>query len=149
MTGFVQIQQEIEARTSRTVAARPDWPCRKGCADCCRSLASEPRVTREEWERIARVIDESARQRIRETDGRVCRLLDTDSGECTVYAARPLACRAYGFYAERERVLGCGRIEALAAQSQEIVWGNHAALESRMSELGPARTFSEWLAGGS
>jgi hypothetical protein len=75
----------------------------------------------------------------------VCPLLDTDSGACLVYEARPVACRAYGFYAERQFVLGCSRIEAMAPQRPNIVWGNHIALEDRLLSLGAAVPLSDWL----
>jgi Fe-S-cluster containining protein len=67
-----------------------------------------------------------------------CPMLDTGSGSCLVYEARPIACRAYGFYAEREHVLGCNRIEAIGHESRDVVWGNHAALEEDLRSLGTA-----------
>lgn len=147
-------------RVEEIVDAHADWPCRKGCDECCRSLASAPLVTQEEWEGIAAAVDALpegvARQaRRRMEDGGAasrpiaCPLLDTGSGSCLVYAVRPVACRAYGFYAEREGVLGCSRIEAIAAGAPNVLWGNHAALEVRLRELGEAKTFVQWLAANS
>jgi len=75
----------------------------------------------------------------------VCPLLDLDSGTCLVYQARPVACRAYGFYAEGESVLGCSRIESVAADSPEVIWGNHRMLEDELHCLGPAAELAEWL----
>ncbi len=75
----------------------------------------------------------------------VCPLLDLASGACLVYDARPIACRAYGFYAERELVLGCRRIESIGREVPGILWGNHEALEDRIRSLGPAAELSEWL----
>lgn len=74
-----------------------------------------------------------------------CALLDRESGACRIYEARPIACRTYGFYAERDKVLGCGRIEAIAEERSDVLWGNHAAVERELSELGEARPLSEWL----
>jgi len=54
----------------------------------------------------------------------------------------PVAC---GFYAERADVLGCNRIESISQQSPDVIWGNHAALEERMRELGSAKELSMWL----
>jgi Fe-S-cluster containining protein len=153
---LIEIQRQVELRVQTTAAAHGNWPCRKGCDECCRRLAAEPRVTREEWDLIARAIDElpaeiadAARRRIRESAGKarpvVCPLLDAGSGSCLVYAARPVACRVYGFYAERGDVLGCGRIESLARESPDVVWGNHATLEERIGELGAAAELSIWL----
>jgi len=154
-----QIETEVRQRTGEIVAVHSAWPCRKGCDDCCRRLASEPRVSRDEWLQIANAIDalpsataETVKLRIREGRGRtrplVCPLLDGDSGTCLVYEARPVACRAYGFYVERGNVLGCYRIESLAQLRPDIVWGNHAVLEERLRELGPAKELSDWLDAG-
>ena len=136
-------------RAEATSANHADWPCRKGCDDCCRHLASAPRVTREEWLPIAAALatlPEQVRQRIRESNSATCPLLDVDSGACLIYDARPVACRAYGFYAERESVLGCHRIELMGRHSTDVVWGNHAVLEVQLRRLGDAATLAEWLA---
>lgn len=151
-----QIQENTRLRAEEIVTEREDWPCRKGCADCCRHLAAEPRVSLAEWTLIAQAIDalpaevaDAARQRIRETAGRarpvVCPLLDADTDACLIYEARPVACRAYGFYAQRREVLGCHRIEAIAEQATAVIWGNHTSLENELAELGPAKEFSAWL----
>jgi Fe-S-cluster containining protein len=115
-------------------------------------------VTRQEWEPIRDALPAlpagtaaAVRHRIRESAQAsrpvICPLLDPQSGACLVYAARPVPCRSYGFYAEREFVLGCGRIEAIASATSTIIWGNHTALEERMEALGDAAELSEWLAG--
>lgn len=156
MSRLYQIQETVRLRAQEIVSAHADWPCRKGCDECCRRLASIPRVTREEWQSIVGALDalpehaaESARWRITNSASAsrpvICPLLDTDSGTCLVYEARPVACRAYGFYAERQYVLGCSRIESFSRESPDVVWGNHAALEERMSILGEARTLFDWL----
>jgi uncharacterized protein len=114
-------------------------------------------VSHAEWQSIAGALDalpsnvaESARQRIRDSGSVsrpvICPLLDSNSGSCLVYEARPVACRAYGFYVERGAVLGCTRIEAVGEQSPDVVWGNHSALEQRLELLGPAADLFEWLA---
>lgn len=160
MSRLFTLRDEVQTRTNEIASAHGHWPCRKGCDDCCRHLASEPRVSRDEWLLIADAlnalpveISRAARVRIRESAGMprpvTCPLLDSNSGSCLVYEARPLACRAYGFYAEREMVLGCGRIELLSRDEPglirgNVVWGNHTALEERMRELGPSRELSAW-----
>lgn len=149
------IHAAVQVRVSAITAVNPTWPCRKGCDGCCRSLATEPRVSHNEWVSIRAAIDALpaviagiVRIRIRESAGAqrpvICALLNRDSGSCLVYAARPVACRAYGFYAEREKVLGCNRIEQQALESPDIVWGNHVALEESLRALGPARELSAW-----
>jgi uncharacterized protein len=154
---LIQIQLEIQQRVGETESAHPQWPCRKGCDDCCRSLATVPRVSRAEWERITAALRElpadtatALTARIRQSAGAtrpvVCPLLDLNSGSCTVYEARPVACRSYGFYADRQYVLGCFRIEALAESTPGVIWGNHGALEARLSqELGESAELSSWL----
>jgi uncharacterized protein len=156
MTPLEQIRHDVRVRMDAIASAHADWPCRKGCDDCCRSLASAPRVSEAEWRPIAAAIDalpgdtaDEVRKHIRNSAGAsrpvVCPLLDAASGSCRVYDARPIACRSYGFYAERDLVLGCSRIEAIARDSSDIVWGNHATLEQRMQTLGPVAELAEWV----
>jgi uncharacterized protein len=156
MTHLYEIQREVRLRAEDIASTHGNWPCRKGCDDCCRSLAAVPRVTEQEWRPIAGAIDalppdlaDAVRQRIRDSANAtrpvICPLLDTDTGSCLVYEARPVACRAYGFYAERHEVLGCGRIESVLRQSPDVVWGNHAALEDRLRGLGPAVELPVWI----
>ena len=157
MTQLHQIREAVAQRADATLAAHRDWPCRKGCDECCRRLAAPPRISREEWLAVRSAIDalpaeiaDAVRRRIREALGAappvVCPLLETAAGTCLVYEARPVACRAYGFYAERDRVLGCGRIGAIAGTRPDVLWGNHAALEERLGALGEAKEIHEWLA---
>jgi Fe-S-cluster containining protein len=157
MSDLRVIQEVVRLRVEEIASTQGNWPCRKGCDECCRQLASVPRVTEEEWQLIATALDalpaqtaQIVRQRIRNSAGLsrpvVCPLLDTGSGACLVYAARPVACRAYGFYVERDRVLGCSRIESLARQSSSVVWGNHISSEERLRSLGPAAELHQWLA---
>ena len=159
MAGLYQIQEAVRLRAQEITDTYAEWPCRKGCDDCCRNLASIPQVTSPEWELLAAALDalplevaEGVRQRIRENAGRPrpvsCPLLDTRTGSCLVYQARPVACRAYGFYAERQYVLGCARIETLAGEGHGVVWGNHTALEERLQGLGTQAKLSEWMSGG-
>jgi Fe-S-cluster containining protein len=152
------IQEEVHRRVEKITSAHEDWPCRKGCDDCCRRLASIPIVTRDEWQLITTHLErlepetaELIRERIRDSAHAprpvVCPMLDTASGTCLVYEARPVACRSYGFYVERENVLGCSRIESIAAQTPDVIWGNHTALEERLRSLGPAAELYCWPAG--
>jgi Fe-S-cluster containining protein len=150
------IQEEVRARVDEIISAHRAWPCRKGCDDCCRRLASVPIVTESEWQSIAAHLDtleqgsaDRIRDRIRDSAGAsrpvVCPLLDTQSGACLVYDARPIACRAYGFYVERENILGCSRIESIADQSPDVVWGNGSALDGKLQPLGPAAELYRWF----
>lgn len=156
MSDLVSIRQAVQARVESMIQARGDWPCRKGCDDCCRRLASIPLVSRREWNEICSALDElppdaanTARARIRDSAAAsrpfTCPLLDRDSGACIVYSARPVECRTYGFYVERDRVLGCERIEAVAAEAPEVIWGNHETVGSDLRSLGDAAPLYEWL----
>jgi hypothetical protein len=58
----------------------------------------------------------------------------------------PCALPTYGFYVERENVLGCSRINSIAGQSRNVVWGNHAAVQASLRSLGPAAELYHWLA---
>jgi Fe-S-cluster containining protein len=151
------IQSEVQSRVQSIDAGHEGWPCRKGCDECCRSLASVPRVSQAEWRLIADAlrslpaeIGNLIRKRIEGSRSSsrpvVCPLLDTNSGACSVYEARPVACRAYGFYVERHDVLGCHRIEAIARDSVDVIWGNHVALEEKLTALGPRLEFHAWQA---
>lgn len=157
MTRLHQIQQAVQARVEQTISAHANWPCRKGCDDCCRHLASLPRITREEWQLIATALQalpyataELVRARVQEAASRsrpyTCPMLDTSTGSCLIYDARPVACRSYGFYVEREYILGCSRIESIQRDAPDVIWGNHATLEEQLRSLSPRAELPEWLA---
>ena len=80
----------------------------------------------------------------------VCPLLDQTTGACLVYAQRPVACRTYGFYAQRGLGLYCHDIEARVAEGAwaDVVWGNHDAIDRRVAGLGEVRALTEWFAPG-
>jgi uncharacterized protein len=64
----------------------------------------------------------------------VCPLLER--GACLVYEVRPVACRMYGFYVDRDGGQFCDIIEALHA---DVVWGNAAAVDAELSACGDRR----------
>src|SRR5687768_14139112 len=43
------IYTDIDQRVRAVTAARPNWPCHKGCDSCCRQLAQPPELTAAEW----------------------------------------------------------------------------------------------------
>jgi Fe-S-cluster containining protein len=89
----------------------------------------------------------AVKSRIVAGTAKVCPMLHLETGACLIYDARPIACRTYGFYAERGAVLGCFRIETLAQQSPDTIWGNHPAVQASLDAIGPAKGLSAWLEG--
>lgn len=156
-----ELHRQIDARVLAIRSARPDWQCARGCDACCRRLAAEPRLTAAEWDLLRAGLAALPAERLRPIaadvatlDGRsqgplVCPLLDQAAGACTVYAWRPVACRTYGFYVERELGLYCHDIEARVAGGAlaDVVWGNHDAIDHGLAGLGEVRTLSEWFGG--
>lgn len=142
----------IEARCRSIADAHPTWPCAKGCAHCCRSLPHLPTVTAAEWERLAPALGEAQKTRIRAAANApapvACPLLDPD-GACTVYEVRPISCRTYGFYTERDAGLHCAlvteKVNDETREGRPIVWGNGEAIAADMRELGVEKTIAEWL----
>jgi Fe-S-cluster containining protein len=117
------------------------WPCRKGCDGCCRSLSRQPVLSEAEWLLLAPRLTAQMRQRIVEfADSKVCPLLE--DGTCSVYDVRPVACRTYGFYVDREGGLYCSVIDGLG---KDVVWGNGEAVERRLDAMGPRRSLNEWV----
>lgn len=153
------ITDEVASRVRATESASgAAWPCRAGCDACCRSLAAVPELSLSEWERLAPAVDAlpadvrtSIARAVQDRRARgaerpiVCPLLDGERGLCRVYEARPTACRTYGFYADRDGVLGCDRILARAEADDAIVWGNHDAVVRALDALGPVRSLLDWL----
>lgn len=169
MSALVRLHVEIDARVREIRDDRPDWLCGKGCDGCCRRLAEIPRLSEAEWdllrtglaglapERLAEIgremnaldaletLEAGAVQRARPV---VCPLLDRASGACPVYAERPVACRTYGFYVQRDKGLYCQDIESRVADGAlaDVVWGNHDAIDRRLAGLGESRALTEWFA---
>jgi len=77
----------------------------------------------------------------------VCPFLDRENGACHIYSHRPVACRTYGFYVERGVGSYCGiireRVESGAYA--DVVWGNHEAVDERLSRMGGKIPMREWL----
>lgn len=154
-----RLHADIDRRVDSIRQSDPDWLCGKGCDSCCRKLAEVPRLTAVEWELLreglAALQPERRREISREIDALegqstrpvVCPLLDRSTGACPVYAQRPVACRTYGFYAQRELGLYCNDIEARVANGSlsDVVWGNHDAIDRALRALGETRTLSEWF----
>lgn len=157
---LLRLHADIDTRVQAIRQGRPDWPCAKGCDACCRRLAAVPRLTAAEWALLRQGLAALPPQRLEEVrrgvaalaqqppGAIVCPLLDPASGACPVYAQRPVACRTYGFYVQRDRGLYCADIESRVAGGglADVVWGNHDAIDRQLAGQGDSRTLSEWLA---
>ena len=160
MNAIYRLHANIDARVTAIRDGHPDWLCRQGCDGCCRRLAEVPLITKQEWDwlqvGLAALPPERLREIGREIDalaGRpsrpiVCPLLDRAAGACLVYAHRPVACRTYGFYVQRGQGLYCKDIESQVAVGarNDVVWGNHDAIDRSLRGLGDARELTEWFA---
>jgi len=159
MTTLVQLHLDIDLRVQAIRGDRPDWLCGKGCDSCCRRLADVPQLTGAEWDLLREGLVELSPERLQQISrdmaalaGQrsrpiVCPLLDLASGACPVYAQRPVACRTYGFYVQRNLGLYCHDIESRVADGvlADVVWGNHDAVDQRLAGLGETRTLAEWF----
>src|SRR5574343_1643926 len=160
MSQLTELHLDIDARVASIRENQPDWLCGKGCDGCCQRLAEVPQLTAAEWDllreglaglapdhlqtishEIANVANSTARPVI-------CPLLDRNTGACPVYLHRPVACRTYGFYMQRNLGLFCGDIEKLVAEGKlpDVVWGNHDAIDRRLAGLGESRPLTAWFA---
>jgi Fe-S-cluster containining protein len=160
MNTLSDFHTDIEKRVNSIRNSHPDWFCRLGCDGCCRRLAEIPRLTAAEWDwlreglaalppeqlqEIGRKIDTLAEQTSRPI---VCPFLNQSSGACQVYAHRPIACRTYGFYVQRDKGLYCKEVEARANDGAwaDVIWGNQDAIDNRLRGLGDIRELTEWFA---
>ena len=155
-----RLHADIELRVETIRTGRPQWPCSKGCAGCCRHLADVPQLTEAEWrllleglatlpaERLEQIGRDLAALADRQQPPVVCPLLDRSTNACPVYAQRPVACRSYGFYVQRDLGLYCSDIESQVAAGAlaDVVWGNHDAIDHGLANLGDARPLTEWFA---
>lgn len=156
---LLRLHADIDARVSAIRQTHPDWQCARGCATCCRQLADIPRLTAAEWALLKQGLATLAPHRLAEIRRKVadlanapsrpvvCPMLDELEGACPVYAQRPVACRTYGFYVQRELGLYCADIEARVAGGEldDVVWGNHDAVDRALGTLGEVRALAEWF----
>jgi Fe-S-cluster containining protein len=157
MNTLTQLHADIEARVKTIRDGHPDWLCRMGCDGCCRRLAEVPRLTAVEWDWlragltalppeqllvIGQNIAELSRQYSRPV---ICPLLGRSAGVCQVYAHRPVACRTYGFYVQRDGGLYCKDIESQVANGiwPDVAWGNQDAIDRHLCGLGETRELTD------
>ncbi len=155
------LDAEIDLRVASIRAEHAYWPCQEGCDLCCRSLPHLPTISEVEWQRLRPAIDalasevrEAVYARARAAPRRgplTCPLLDPERGACLVYEARPIACRTYGYYAERDAGLHCERVTSAIAEHGEtdaMVWGNGEAVASAMRAYGGPVSLGVWMGVG-
>ena len=161
MNTLSQLHIDIETRVKAIRASQSDWICRQGCDGCCRRLAEVPKITAKEWdflqEGLAALPPEQLMeisQKVVELAGQVsrpvvCPMLDRLNGACLVYAQRPVACRTFGFYVQRDLGLYCKDIESRVTDGAlaDVVWGNHDIIDRRLRDLGETHDLPEWFAG--
>lgn len=143
MTPLRVLQLDIDQRVAEMVTSRGEWPCRKGCDACCRRLAAVPMITCGEWELLERGLTALPDRERAQVASRLeqagppftCPFLDEGEGACMVYDYRPIACRTYGFYVERDRGLYCAEILSGvdAGEFEGVVWGNAGSVEARLT----------------
>ncbi|MDR3411894.1 MAG: YkgJ family cysteine cluster protein [Formivibrio sp.] len=155
-----QLHADIDARVQAIRSDHPAWLCGKGCDLCCRRLAEVPQLTATEWRLLQEGLAALPQEALQEISQRmavlanqtsrpvVCPLLDAQSNSCPVYVQRPVACRSYGFYVQRDLGLYCHDIESQVADGAlaNVVWGNHDAIDHALAGLGETRPLTEWFA---
>ncbi|WP_445368367.1 YkgJ family cysteine cluster protein [Methylomonas sp. BW4-1] len=160
MKTLTQLHADIDTRVKIIRDNQPDWLCRQGCDGCCRKLAAVPKITADEWHCLQQGLMALTPERFQQISGEIaalagqiarpviCPLLDKANGACLVYAHRPIACRTYGFYVQRDQGLYCKDIEARVSDGalSEVVWGNHDGIDHRLLALGESRELPEWFA---
>lgn len=153
-TPLHSLEERIATRVEEIRTTRGWWPCRRGCDRCCRQLARPLQLSATEWTRIDHAIaslspslQTAIHQRINTLleqianqtvgDQVVCPFLDHNEGACLIYAARPIACRTYGFYISRLGDDYCEIVESEVAnhQDNEIIWGNAETLREELRQL--------------
>lgn len=75
-------------------------------------------------------------------------MLDRERGSCLVYAARPVACRTYGFYTERDGGLHCQEVGHAVERNDAasaVVWGNGEAVADDLKAFGETASLREWM----
>lgn len=154
-----QLHAEIAQRVTAITQEHPDWPCRKGCGNCCRQLARIPQLTQAEWmllqrglmalleAELAAVARGVASQAVAVPAPVTCPLLDLERDACRVYAQRPVACRTYGFYVQRDKGLYCQDIlqQVERGEREDVVWGNQDGIDRQLASLGDIRALTDWF----
>ena len=153
------LQHEIAHRVNDIQSNHPNWLCRKGCDGCCKRLADIPKITSAEWQRLEQglarlpkpiLVMIKSRFDVMALDTErplTCPMLDRSIGACRVYNYRPIACRTYGFYVQRDKGLYCHDIENEVREGRldQVLWGHQDSVERRLKALGDSLEITEWF----
>ena len=156
---LTRLHADIDARVAAIREDSLDWPCARGCDTCCRQLADVPQLTAGEWkllqeglaslppEQLGEIRQRIAALTLQPTRPVVCPLLDLQTGACRIYAHRPIACRTYGFYVQRDKGLYCRDIEARVDDGtlSDVIWGNHDVIDHQLNGQGKICALTEWF----
>jgi uncharacterized protein len=159
MNTLTQLHVDIDVRVQTIRGNSSGWLCAKGCDSCCRRLADVPQLTSAEWdllreglsglppERLQQIRKDMAALTSHRSRPITCPLLELSAGICPVYAQRPVACRTYGYYVQRDKGLYCHDIETHVADGAlaDVVWGNHDAIDHHLAGLGEIRALTDWF----
>lgn len=157
MTKLAQLHADIDMRVQTILENRSNWLCTKGCDNCCRQLAEVPQLTLAEWDLLRHGLQDLTPERLQEISHNMaalsqsrpitCPMLNLAAGTCPVYAQRPVACRTYGFYAQRDKGLYCHDIKTRVDDGAwaDVVWGNHDAVDQQLAGLGESRALTDWF----
>jgi Fe-S-cluster containining protein len=151
------LDKRIDARVQAIRQERDWWPCQRGCDHCCRHLAHPPELSPVEWARVDEAVAllpiservmveqriDALLQQIAErtlSSSVVCPYLNEQEGACRIYAARPIACRTYGFFVAHHEDQYCQKIEAEMMNRGEdaIVWGNAETVRNDVEQISGA-----------
>ncbi|MFN4064780.1 MAG: YkgJ family cysteine cluster protein [Parazoarcus communis] len=156
---LIVLHADIDDRVASIRDGHPDWPCAKGCASCCHQLANVPQLSEAEWALLREGLAALPAVQLQQIRAGVaalalqtekpyrCPMLDVPSGACRVYLQRPVACRSYGFYVQRALGLYCDEIRQGVDQGglDDVVWGNHDAVDQQVRALGVCRPLTDWF----
>jgi Fe-S-cluster containining protein len=159
ITKLTELHADIDARVQAIRESQPEWLCRRGCAACCHRLAEIPQLTRAEWNLLQKGLETLPADERRAISAQVlalagnparpivCPMLDETAGACRVYPFRPVACRTYGFFVERDLGLYCKDIEAQVDRGElsMVIWGNQDRVTRVLNEFEDTRDLTEWF----